>query len=125
MEYPDDLHYSEEHEWVRVEDKVAVIGITDYAQSELGDIVFLELPEVGTTVSAGDECGAIEAVKTVAQLFTPVSGKVVETNGELENDSSVVNRDPYGEGWMMKIELSNPSEVDDLMTAEAYQKQVA
>ena len=125
MEFPENLLYNEEHEWIRVEAKTAVVGITEFAQSELGDIVFLELPQVGATVKFGDECGAIEAVKTVAQLFAPVSGKVVEINTELDADSSIVNRDPYGDGWIMKIEMSNPSEVDDLISADAYREKVA
>jgi glycine cleavage system H protein len=125
MNLPEELRYTEEHEWVRAEGTVAVVGITDYAQGELGDIVFVELPEVGTEVDAGGECGTIEAVKTVAQLFAPVAGKVVETNGDLEGDASLVNRDPYGDGWLMKIEMSDSGRVDDLLSAQAYRAKVS
>jgi glycine cleavage system H protein len=125
MNVPSDLHYTEEHEWVRVEDKIAIIGVTDYAQGELGDIVFLELPGEGEKVKAGMECGTIEAVKTVAQLFAPVSGKVVEVNSDLNEDSSIVNRDPYGDGWMIKIEMSDPGEIDGLLTSDTYRSKVS
>lgn len=125
MDVPSDLHYTEEHEWMRVEGKVAVIGITDYAQGELGDIVFVELPGVGEKVKAGTECGTIEAVKTVAQLFAPVSGKVLEVNSDLDSDSAMVNRDPYGDGWMMKIEMSDQGEIDGLMSSDAYRSKVS
>ena len=116
MNLPDELKYTAEHEWVRVEDGVAVVGITDYAQGELGDIVFLELPQVGDKVKAGGECGAIEAVKTVAQLFAPLAGSIAETNGALEKDAALINRDPYGEGWILVIEASDlESELDSLV----------
>jgi glycine cleavage system H protein len=125
MNLPDDLKYTEEHEWVRVEDGVAVVGITDYAQGELGDIVFLEMPQVGDSVKIGGECGAIEAVKTVAQLFAPVSGAISETNAALERDASLVNRDPYGEGWIFKIKVSDPGELEGLLTADGYRSLVS
>ena len=125
MELPADLRYTEEHEWLRVEGGTATVGITDFAQGELGDVVYLELPKVGEQVRAGDECGTIEAVKTVAQIFAPVSGKVAAVNEDLENDAGLVNRDPYGEGWMMKIEMSDPGELDSLLTGEAYRAKVS
>ena len=125
MILPPDLRYTEEHEWLRIEGKVATVGITDYAQGELGDIVFLELPKVGDQVRAGDECGTIEAVKTVAQLFAPVSGKIVEVNGELDSDAGIVNRDPYGDGWMIKIEMSDPGEKEGLLSGDAYRSKVS
>jgi glycine cleavage system H protein len=122
---PADLRYTEEHEWLRIEGKVATVGITDYAQGELGDVVFLELPKVGDHVRAGSECGTIEAVKTVAQLFAPVSGKILEVNGDLEADAGIVNRDPYGDGWMIKIQMSDPGELDGLLSADAYRSKVS
>jgi len=125
MDFPDNVYYTEEHEWVRVDGKTAVVGITDYAQSELGDIVFVELPAVGNRVRAGEECGTIEAVKTVAQLFAPVSGEVVAVNGELEGDASIINRQPFADGWMIKIEMSDPGEVDSLLSAAVYREKVA
>jgi len=125
MDFPDNVYYTEEHEWVRVDGKTAVVGITDYAQSELGDIVFVELPAVGNKVRAGEECGTIEAVKTVAQLFAPVSGEVVAVNGELEGDASIINRQPFADGWMIKIEMSDPGEVDSLLSAAVYREKVA
>ena len=125
MNLPEELRYTEEHEWVRAEGTTAVVGITDFAQGELGDIVFVEMPDVGAEFDAGGECGTIEAVKTVAQLFAPVAGKVVEVNGDLEGDASLVNRDPYGEGWLMKIEMSEPGRVEDLLSADAYRTKVS
>jgi len=116
----DDLRYTKEHEWLSVEGSIATIGITDFAQGELGDIVFVELPSVGTGVSSGDSFGTIEAVKTVAELFAPVSGEVVAINEQLESDAALVNTDCYGEGWMIQIQMSDPSEVDELLTAEDY-----
>jgi glycine cleavage system H protein len=125
MNLPEELRYTDEHEWVRVEGTTAVVGITDYAQGELGDIVFIELPEVGAEVDAGGECGTIEAVKTVAQLFAPVGGKVIETNGNLEGDASLVNRDPYGDGWIMKIEMRDAGQARNLLSADAYRAKVS
>ncbi len=125
MKYPSDLRYTKDHEWIRVEDgNMAVIGITDFAQSELGDIVFVELESVDTEVSREEVFGTVEAVKTVSELFAPVSGRIVELNDKLEATPEVVNEDPYGEGWMLKIELSNPSEIEDLLTADAYSEMV-
>jgi len=125
MKFPQDLRYTEEHEWLRIEGNTAIVGITDYAQGELGDVVFLEFPKVGDQVRSGSECGTIEAVKTVAQLFAPVSGKIVEINTELDLDAGLVNRDPYGDGWMLKIQMSDPSEVDSLLSADAYGAKVS
>ena len=116
----EDLRYTKEHEWLRVDGSVATIGITDFAQGELGDVVFVELPSAGTGVSAGDSFGTIEAVKTVAELFAPVSGEVIAVNEQLESDAALVNSDCYGEGWMIQIQMSDPSEVDEMLTAEDY-----
>jgi glycine cleavage system H protein len=118
---PANLKYSNDHEWLRVEGDVAVIGITDYAQSQLGDIVFVDVPTVGETIEANEVFGSIEAVKTVSDAFTPVSGEVIEFNEAVEADSSLVNKDPYGEGWLVKIKMSNPAEVDGLLDAAAYE----
>jgi glycine cleavage system H protein len=116
------LLYTDQHEWIRWEEGVGVVGITDYAQNELGDIVFVELPDVGTSVVCGKPFGTIEAVKTVADLFAPASGEVVEVNGMLEHDASQVNTDPYGEGWMIKIRVTGASELDALLSAEGYRR---
>ena len=118
---PANLKYSNDHEWLRVEGDVAVIGITDYAQSQLGDIVFVDVPTVGETIEANEVFGSIEAVKTVSDAFSPVSGEVIEFNEAVEADSSLVNKDPYGEGWLVKIKMSNPAEVEGLLDAAAYE----
>ena len=118
---PANLKYSNDHEWLRVEGDVAVIGITDYAQSQLGDIVFVDVPTVGETIEANEVFGSIEAVKTVSDAFTPVSGEVIEFNEAVEADSALVNKDPYGEGWLVKIKMSNPAEVEGLLDAAAYE----
>ena len=117
---PEILKYTKEHEWVRIENNVAVVGITDYAQGELGDIVFIELPRVGTKVESMKPFGTIEAVKAISDLFSPVSGEIIETNKDLENDSSVINSDPYGNGWIIKIRMSNPGQSAGLLTAAQY-----
>ena len=122
MNVPANLKYTKEHEWVRVDGKTATVGITDWAQSELGDIVFVELPEAGTEVAQMDPFGTIEAVKAVSEIFSPVSGKVVETNSALDDDPMIVNRDPYGEGWMIKVQLTDASEVQQLLDANEYKK---
>jgi len=121
MNIPQDLLYTEDHEWIRVEGDVAVIGITDFAQGELGDIVYVEVETVGDTLDSGEAFGTVEAVKTVSDLFMPVSGEVVEFNEELEGTPEVVNSDPYGAGWMVKVKMSDTSQLDGLMNAEAYQ----
>ena len=117
---PVELKYSNDHEWCRVEGEYAYVGITDFAQSELGDIVFVDIQSEGETLSAGDIFGTIEAVKTVSDAFTPVSGEVVEVNPAIDADPALVNKDPYGEGWMIKVKMSNPADYDALLTPEAY-----
>ena len=120
MNVPEELKYTKEHEWVLVNDETITLGITDYAQKELGDIVFLELPQVGEHFSKADAIGTIEAVKTVSDIYTPVSGEVVEINEEVGDASELVNKDPYGEGWIVKIKLTDKSELDKLLTAKQY-----
>ena len=122
MNIPSNLQYTKDHEWAKIENGVATIGITDFAQGELGDIVFVELPEVGKSFNAGDAFGTIEAVKTVTDLFSPISGKIVAINEGLDNDPGKVNSDPYGDGWLVKIRLSDPAEKDGLMSSIAYEK---
>jgi glycine cleavage system H protein len=124
METPSDLRYTEDHEWIRMEGSTAVVGITDYAQGELGDIVFVELPEPGTTVERGAGFGTIEAVKTVADLYSPVSGKVTAVNETLGDAPETVNRSPYGDGWMVRIEPDDASQLETLMDAGAYRAHV-
>ncbi len=123
--YPDDLRYSKDHEWVRVEGSRATIGITNFAADELGDIVFVELPEPGTKVAQFASFGVVESVKAVSDLYAPVSGEVGEINEALREKPELVNADPFGEGWMLKVELSSPDEVGQLMDAAAYQAQTA
>src|SRR5512143_350332 len=125
MEFPEDLKYSKEHEWVLVEGSVATVGITDYAQDQLGDIVFVELPAVGDKVSKEDAFGVVESVKAVSDIYAPVSGKVVEVNDDLPENPEMLNEDPYGDGWIIEIEMSDPEEVQDLMTAAEYEEYVA
>lgn len=120
MNIPEQLKYSKDHEWVRLEGEFGYVGITDFAQSELGDIVFVEIETEGEELNKEDVFGTVEAVKTVSDLFMPVSGTVVEINPELANNPEAVNTDPYGDGWMVKIKLSNPAEVNDLLDAAAY-----
>jgi len=120
MNIPEQLKYTKEHEWLKIEDNVAVIGITDYAQGELGDIVFMELPAEGDQLDHMQAFGTIEAVKAVSDIFAPLSGKVVAVNTALEDDPMAINRDPYGDGWMIKIEIGNPAELDGLLDAGAY-----
>ncbi len=116
----DDLLYTESHEWVRIEGDLATIGISDFAQHELGDIVFVELPEVGSKVSSGEPCGSIEAVKAVEDLISPISGKVEEKNTDLEDTPDLINKSPFDEGWLIKVRLSNKDELDDLLSAVEY-----
>ncbi|MEF3694541.1 MAG: glycine cleavage system protein GcvH [Candidatus Cloacimonadota bacterium] len=118
----DDLLYTESHEWIRVDGDLATIGISDFAQHELGDIVFVELPEVGSKVSAGQPCGNIEAVKAVEDLFSPLSGKVEEKNTDLEDSPDLINKSPYEDGWLIKVRLSNMDELEDLLAAVDYKK---
>ncbi|PFJ12774.1 glycine cleavage system protein H [Bacillus cereus] len=120
MSIPNNLRYSEEHEWVKTEGNEVVIGITHFAQSELGDIVFVELPEVGATIAADEPFGSVESVKTVSELYAPVSGKVVAVNEELSDQPELVNESPYEGAWMVKVELSDASQVEKLLTAEKY-----
>jgi len=122
---PADLRYDKEHEWVRVEGDVAVIGISEFAQDQLGEVVYVDLPDAGDELVAGDTFGEIESVKSVSELFAPVSGTVVEVNDELDTASEVINSDPYGAGWMVKIELSDASQLDALMSAGEYEAFVA
>ena len=120
MNIPDNLKYTKEHEWVRLEGEVAVVGITDFAQGELGDIVFVEVETVDETLDADEVFGTVEAVKTVSDLFLPVAGEIVEFNEAVEDDPALVNNDPYGEGWLIKVKVSNPADVDGLLDGEAY-----
>jgi glycine cleavage system H protein len=124
MNIPAELKYSTDHEWIRVEGNIAIVGITDFAQGELGDVVFVELPEVGSDAVKDDPFGTVEAVKTVADLLAPVSGIVAEINEGLNDQPEVVNSDPYGEGWMVKIEMSDTDELNELMDAAAYQEHI-
>ena len=120
MNVPTNLLYTSDHEWVSVVGNVATIGITDFAQEELGDIVFVEFPELNSTVEKGQSAGSIEAVKTVADLYMPITGTVIEVNENLDDNPEAVNDTPYGDGWMIKIEIANQDEISDLLTATAY-----
>lgn len=120
MNFPDNLKYTKDHEWVRVEGNTAVIGITDFAQGELGDIVYVEIETVGETLKLEEVFGTVEAVKTVSDLFMPVSGKILDKNAAIDANPDLVNRDPYGEGWMIKVEMTDAGEVAGLMDAAAY-----
>jgi glycine cleavage system H protein len=120
MNFPENLKYTKDHEWILVEGNSATVGITDFAQGELGDIVFIDITTEGETLDAHAMFGSVEAVKTVSELFMPVSGEISEVNAGLENSPEAVNSDPYGDGWMVKINLSNPSEIDGLMSADEY-----
>ena len=121
---PEDNRYAKSHEYIHVEGDTGTIGITDYAQKELGDVVFVELPQVGTQLEAGDELGSIESVKAVSELFSPVSGEVVEVNEALAEKPELVNTDPYGDGWMIRIKVSDATEIDELMPADEYEEYV-
>ncbi len=120
----DDLKYTKEHEWLKLEGDVTTVGITDYAQRELGDVVFVELPEVGTQVEQMKPFGVIEAVKAVSDLFSPVTGEITETNSKLQSQSNLINSDPYGEGWMIKVKIRDPKELDVLLSPADYRKLV-
>lgn len=121
MSIPEDLRYTKDHEWVKLDGNVATVGITFYAQGELGDIVFIELPAVGDAISQSEPFGTIEAVKAVSDLFAPVSGKVVQINESLNENPEAVNKDPYGDGWMIKVELSDSAELENLLDAKGYE----
>ena len=125
MNFPNNLKYTSDHEWIRVEGDVGWVGITDYAQGELGDVVYVELPGVGLKVEQGKSFGTIEAVKAVSDIFAPVSGEVLEANKSVQTTPEVVNKDPYGNGWMIKMRIANPSELGKLHDAESYKKLVA
>lgn len=122
MNTPEHLFYTKEHEWANFKDNEVIIGITDYAQSQLGDIIFIEFPEIGDEVNAGDSFGEVEAVKTVSELYAPVTGTVLEVNENLEDSADLVNSDPYGDGWLIKIKPTNLNEKDDLMKSAAYKE---
>jgi glycine cleavage system H protein len=118
---PEDLHYSKDHEWIKVEGDISTVGITDHAQHALGDVVYVELPKIGDTFSAHEAIGSVESVKAVSEIFTPVSGEVTEFNESLQDEPEKVNNDPYGDGWMIRIKMSNPGEVDSLLSAAEYE----
>ena len=125
MNVPENCKYTDKHEWVRVEGDEAFIGITDYAQGELGDIVYIEIETAGEKLGKGETFGTIEAVKTVSDMFMPVSGEVLEFNTSLEEDAEIVNKDPYGEGWLIRISIDNPSDLDELLTPEQYKELIS
>ena len=118
---PEDLHYSKDHEWIKVEGDTGTIGITDYAQNSLGDVVYVELPKVGDKFDANDSFGSVESVKAVSEIYTPVGGEVVEVNESLQDEAEKVNTDPYGEAWLIRIRMTNPGEIDKLMNAAEYE----
>ena len=120
MNIPENLHYTHDHEWLKVDGNIGLIGVTDYAQGELGDIVYLDIPEDISEIKKGESCGTIEAVKTVSEILAPVSGKVIEVNRKLNDSPEIINKDPYNEGWILKIELSNPAEINELLDPAGY-----
>ena len=122
--YPDDLKYTKEHEWIAVQGGIGTVGITHYAQSELGDIVYVEVPAAGSPVVGGEEFGTVESVKAVSEIFAPVSGEVLEVNPQLGAHPETINKDPYGDGWLLKIRLADPKELDTLMSAAQYRKYI-
>jgi len=122
MSSPNELKYTEDHEWVKIDGDIAIIGITDHAQSELGDIIFIEFPEVNNRIEKTEPFGTIEAVKTVADLFAPISGKILEINEALEDSPELVNSDAYGEGWVVKVSVDKPNELKELLSSENYEK---
>ena len=124
MKIPADLKYTQDHEWIRIEGETAVVGVTDFAQGELGDVVFVEIETEGEDLGKGETFGTVEAVKTVSDLFMPVGGKVLEVNEALADEPELVNKDPYGKGWMIKIQIADESELDELLSAEDYQKMI-
>lgn len=117
---PENLYYTKDHIWVKIEDDVATVGITDYGQHQLGDVVFVDLPELGREVEAGEVIASVESVKAVSEIYSPVTGKIISVNEDLANDPSVINSDPYGDGWIADIQMKDLSEIEDLMTAEDY-----
>mgnify|MGYP001463944985 FL=1 len=123
--YPKEYRYTRDHEWVKVEDDICVVGVTDFAQQELGEVVYVEVPEPGQVFNAHDEIGTIESVKAVAEIFTPVAGEIVEANERLKDDPELINDDPHGDGWLVKVKFSSASDLDDLMDADAYEESVA
>ena len=125
MNIPEELKYTEEHEWVKIEDNIATVGITDFAQGELGDIVYLEIDTLDSEIASNEVFGTVEAVKTVSDLFMPLGGKVIETNPELEDKPELVNEDPYGEGWIIKIDITDLSEINSLLSAKDYKNLIA
>ena len=125
MEFPEDCKYTKQHEWVHVEGQVATVGITDFAQEQLGDVVYVELPAIGDKTSKEDTFGVVESVKAVSDIFAPVTGKVLEVNDDLPDNPAMLNEDPYGDGWLIKIEMSDPDEIDELLTAAEYQEYIA
>lgn len=122
MNFPEDLKYTTEHEWVRIDGDVATVGITDYAQEQLGDIVFVELPEEEEAIEKGDTFGVVESTKSVSDLYVPLTGAVIETNDPLLDSPEIINEDPYGEGWMIRIKLKRPEEIKELLDSKTYQK---
>ena len=125
MNFPENLKYTKDHEWIRIDGTVGTIGITEYAQGELGDVVFVELPAVGKKVDAGQSFGTVEAVKAVSDLYAPVTGDVIEVNKEIQDTPELVNKEPYERGWMIKVKLAKPAEVKTLLDVEAYKKLIA
>ena len=125
MNIPKNLFYTKDHEWIEINDKICKIGITDFAQGELGDIVFMEMPEIGNKLKTGDTAGTIEAVKTVSDLFMPVSGEVIEFNEALEDAPELINSDPYGDGWIIKVSISDASELDTLLSSDEYKNLIS
>lgn len=125
MNIPATLKYTKDHEWIKIEGNIATVGITDFAQGELGDIVYVDVDTLDDTVEEGEVFGSVEAVKTVSDLFMPLTGEVIEFNDELEDDPELVNSDPYEKGWMIKLEISDESQIEDLLNAEAYQSLIA
>lgn len=123
MNIPTELKYTKDHEWIKIEGDTATVGITDFAQRELGDIVFIEIETVGEQIDKGEVFGTVEAVKTVSDLFMPVTGEVIAFNERLESEPELVNSDPYGDGWMIKIKIGEPSDVDELLTADSYKEE--
>ena len=124
MNLPENLKYTDDHEWVSVKDDVAIIGITDFAQSELGDIIFVEFPDTGMSINQKDSVGTLEAVKTVADIYSPVTGEVIEVNDNLESSPELINEDPYQEGWILKIKISNKDELNNLLSNSDYEKMI-